>query len=98
MGGGQVYNVILTAHALLIVFFIVMPTLIGGFGNYLFPKLGQVRDFVLVRVNLQSFIILPGSLILLLTSLATDVGTGTGWTLYPQLRTEGHPGKSADLV
>jgi heme/copper-type cytochrome/quinol oxidase subunit 1 len=52
----------------------------------------------LVRVNLQSFIILPGSLILLLTSLATDVGTGTGWTLYPQLRTEGHPGKSADLV
>jgi len=35
MGGGQLYNVVLTAHALLIVFFIVIPTLIGGFGNFL---------------------------------------------------------------
>jgi len=33
VGSGQVYNTLLTSHALLIIFFIVIPTLIGGFGN-----------------------------------------------------------------
>jgi len=30
---GQLYNSVLTAHALLIIFFIVIPRIIGGFGN-----------------------------------------------------------------
>jgi heme/copper-type cytochrome/quinol oxidase subunit 1 len=30
---GQLYNAVITSHALLIIFFIVIPTIIGGFGN-----------------------------------------------------------------
>lgn len=32
-GNGQLYNVLITAHGLQMQFFVVMPALMGGFGN-----------------------------------------------------------------
>jgi heme/copper-type cytochrome/quinol oxidase subunit 1 len=37
-GNGQLYNVLITAHGLLMLFFVVMPALMGGFG-----KIGNAR-------------------------------------------------------
>jgi hypothetical protein len=35
----QLYNSIVTGHGILMMFFVIIPALVGGFGNYLLPLL-----------------------------------------------------------
>ena len=33
LGSGQLYNSLVTSHAIIIIFFFLMPVTVGGFGN-----------------------------------------------------------------
>jgi heme/copper-type cytochrome/quinol oxidase subunit 1 len=95
LGHGQLYNVLVTGHGLVMVFFFVMPLTMGALGNLLLPILLGAPDMLFPRMNALSFWLLVCSGCMMALSLVQGEGPGTGWTVYPPLAGSGSHGSGS---
>lgn len=73
----DVYNKVITAHGLIMIFFFLMPVLIGGFGKFLLPLLLSVPDLNLPRLKaLRAWLLIPSGIRLITRLLLGNTGVG----------------------
>ena len=80
------YNALVTNHGSIMIFWVAMPVLIAGFGNYLIPLMVGADDMVFPRLNRLSYqLFLVSALVLLASLVVQNGGFGGAWTAYPPL-------------
>ena len=99
---GHLWNVLITGHGILMMFFVVIPALFGGFGNYFMPLQIGAPDMAFPRMNNLSFwLYVAGSTLAVCSVFAPggngQLGSGVGWVLYPPLSVN-ESGMSMDLA
>ena len=82
----NLYNALVTNHGSIMIFWVAMPVLIAGFGNYLIPLMVGADDMVFPRINRLSYqLFLLSALVLLVSLFVPGGGFGGAWTAYPPL-------------
>ena len=80
------YNALVTNHGSIMIFWVAMPVLIAGFGNYLIPLMVGADDMVFPRLNRLSYqIFLLSAGIIIFSLFVQGGGFGGAWTSYPPL-------------
>jgi cytochrome c oxidase subunit 1 len=102
---GHLWNVLVTGHGILMMFFVVIPALFGGFGNYFMPLHIGAPDMAFPRLNnLSYWLYVTGSALAICSLFAPGgggelgTGAGVGWVLYPPLSTTAEAGYAMDFA
>ncbi len=98
VAGGDVYNMAFTMHASVMIFLVVIPMLIGAFGNFCIPLMIGARDMAFPFLNALSYWLMWPALVIFSASFVIGGGPetapGAGWTSYPPLSYLGGQGQT----
>ncbi|HZT72356.1 MAG TPA: cytochrome c oxidase subunit I [Terriglobales bacterium] len=94
----EFFNQMLTMHATVMIFMVVMPAFVG-FGNYLVPLMIGARDMAFPKLNAFSFwMLIPPSLMMYASFFTVGGSAQGGWWSYPPLSgAEFSPGAGESL-
>ena len=82
----EFYNSLVTMHGTIMIFFAIMPLLVGVFGNWLIPLHVGAADMAFPRLNMASFwTAVPAGLIMMTSFFVTGGAAAAGWTAYAPL-------------
>ncbi|HEY4346390.1 MAG TPA: cbb3-type cytochrome c oxidase subunit I [Gaiellaceae bacterium] len=81
----QTFNVLISEHAALMIFAVVVPVF-AGLGNFVIPLMIGAADMAFPRLNALSFWLLPvGGFVMLVGMITPGGGPSAGWTCYAPL-------------
>ncbi len=82
----EFYNKLFTMHGTVMIFLVVIPILVGCFGNFTIPLMIGARDMAFPRLNMLSYWCMPFAMVAMVNSFIVEGGTAeAGWTSYPPL-------------
>src|ERR1035441_8099171 len=80
------YHMAFTMHATIMIFFAVIPILVGGFGNYLIPLMIGADDMAFPRLNMMSYWTYVLAALVMVFSFTIPGGAAkAGWFAYAPL-------------
>src|SRR5262249_47329943 len=90
------YMMVMTMHATIMIFFVIIVLLVGTFGNYLIPLKIGAADMAFPFLNgLAFWSALPAGAIMLAAFFMPGNAAAAGWTSYPPLSAIQYGGGSA---
>ena len=82
----EYYNSLFTMHATIMIFFAIMPILLGAFANFVIPLQIGARDMAFPRLNMMSFwTAVPAAVLIIWSFFVTGGAAQSGWTSYAPL-------------
>lgn len=95
----EYYNVLFTMHGSLMIFFGIIPLLVGAFGNYLIPLKIGAGDMAFPRLNMASYWLIPPAMVIMLAGFFVEGGAAAaGWTSYAPLSVTHGAGQTCWIV
>lgn len=93
-GGAAQYNQFFTMHATMMIFFFIIPMLVGAFGNFVVPLHVGTFDMAFPKLNTLSYwLVVPAGILMIASYFVPGGPSQAGWTAYPPLSTLGGTGQ-----
>src|SRR5881409_3060169 len=82
----EYYIQLVTMHGTFMVFFAIMPLLVGVYANFLIPLKIGTHDMAFPRINMASFwLAFAAGLVMFASLFVPDGAARAGWTMYVPL-------------